>query len=878
MIRPVRADGRIETGGTFVPIVRRRVVERIASAALQRIVLIVAPAGYGKSVALRQFLATAGDPQVRFDVLSEHAQLLGFLRGFADALGEIAPDARTTLAGAYERNAESLTAGTDLAMWMHSHIKSFRGIIAIDDLHLAQEDRSVTQFLSSLIERTKGRVQWVIASRSTQGLPIGTWLAYGESDLAVDEQDLRFSVEEAREAARAFRLGVRDEELYDLLQLTGGWATAMSFALRSSTRSVDLRNISSMTREMIYRYLAEQVYHTLNADERAFVEAAALLPEIDIPVMIAAGYDRAAAVLDDLRQRVAFIQEEGDGVYRLHDLFRDFVIHQLRLKGEEVARNACLEMGAVLDSMNRIPPALRLYSEAGASNRVLDLMTRQGFDLIAKGHADIVTFALERLGNGSSDAIVTGLRGVIEAGRGQYEDGERLLLRALNTTDDPALWAELTLRAATLQLNRNVDATKLLLGLERNAKANEGARLEARVLLSAHYARLGDEALAREHFETVCDALVHVEDEALLARLLHRTGFVVSHLESGEAAKPYLTRAASLAMNHGLWSVCARAYASLALICLMWDGDSTLSLWYAQQAASAATKAGDYFDLQVSLLQILSIETRRGSAERLVQIERQLGDLRGGDSSRAVFLASSQAHRQAWSGRFSDAHRLFAGVVRRQLHPSDRAVTQAAYALCLALDQKRKESAAAVEDSIRVIADEKPEADGFGALFFEVAVQFCALAEALNGRHTAAQRLLKRPPLSSHDAIACLRETVETLTHAARNPSYVIDDLDARVEALHSFGFGGYARYLALAAAAIETSYEAEAVVRLTPAELKIVRSLAAGLTPKEIAAEIGRSVYTVQTHIQNLIDKLGCHGRAEAIAAVRRMGLLEVQ
>ena len=53
MIRPVTADGRIETGGPFTPVRRPRVVERIATAATQRIALILAPAGYGKSVALR---------------------------------------------------------------------------------------------------------------------------------------------------------------------------------------------------------------------------------------------------------------------------------------------------------------------------------------------------------------------------------------------------------------------------------------------------------------------------------------------------------------------------------------------------------------------------------------------------------------------------------------------------------------------------------------------------------------------------------------------------------------------------------------------------------------------------------------------------------
>ena len=335
MIRPVRPDGTIETGGVFVPIMRRRVIERIASAAMQRVVLIVAPAGYGKSVALGQYLETLSEPYLRYDVLAENAGLLGFLRGFADAVREIAPDARGTLAGAYEKNAGAASPGNDLALWMHSHLRGYRGVIAIDDLQVAQSDREVTRFLTSLIERTKGRVQWIVASRATTGLPIGTWLAYGESDLAIDEHDLKFSVEEAKDAARAFKLGVRDEELFELLHLTDGWATAMTFALRSSTRSVDLRNISSMTREMVYRYLAEQVYQTLSDEERRFIETAALLPEINLDVMIAAGFDRASALLKDLRERVAFIHEDDSGRFRLHDLFRDFVLNEFEMRGRE---------------------------------------------------------------------------------------------------------------------------------------------------------------------------------------------------------------------------------------------------------------------------------------------------------------------------------------------------------------------------------------------------------------------------------------------------------------------------------------------------------------------------------------------------------------
>jgi DNA-binding NarL/FixJ family response regulator len=93
---------------------------------------------------------------------------------------------------------------------------------------------------------------------------------------------------------------------------------------------------------------------------------------------------------------------------------------------------------------------------------------------------------------------------------------------------------------------------------------------------------------------------------------------------------------------------------------------------------------------------------------------------------------------------------------------------------------------------------------------------------------------------------------------------------------MRSAGFGGYARYLVLAQERFNVGSESEESIKLTPSELRILRLLAAGMAPKDVATEMGRSVFTVQTHIQNLIEKLGAHGRAEAIATARRIGLLE--
>ncbi len=879
MIRPVRPDGTIETGGVFVPIVRRRVVERIASAALQRVVLIVAPAGYGKSVALRQYLETVSDPCVRYEVMPDNAGLLGFLRGFADAVAEIAPDARGTLAGAYEKNAASASPGTDLALWMHSHVKSYRGVIAIDDLQVAQEDREVTRFLTSMIERTKGRVQWLLASRATTGLPIGTWLAYGESDLAVDEHDLKFSVEEAKDAARTFRLGVRDDELFDLLHLTDGWATALTFALRSSTRSVDLRNISSMTRDMVYRYLAEQVYQTLSGQEQRFIETAALLPEVDLAVMIAAGFDRAAAMIADLRARVAFIHEDEPGRFRLHDMFKEFALHEASLRGSDALTQSRSHLGGVLEGMGRIAQALRLYVESGSAKDSLRILTAHGVHLLDNGFADELDFATSTaIGDGyDRDPVVEGLRGLVDISRGRSQDGERKLVRAIKAIADPLLKSELTLRLAVHRWNDGGDPLDLFTQYLSEECLQPAMRAEGEALLAQYYARNGAPDEARALIERVETRITAIDGDEWQARILFRVAMAHHNLHDNAATRTMLARAAETSSHCAMWSIASRAFRNLSVHALLFENDSSSSLWYAQQAAQAATRAGDYADLQNALISILSLETRRGNGERAAQVEKQLGDLSvSGSINKSDYVASSQAHRLAWSARYSDAQRLFGRILDRQAHLPDRAIVRACYAISLALDGQFKESGTVATSTVALLDGSGGEMEPYGGVLFDFAALLLVLAEVVAGRHTMVQRLLKRKLRSDHDAVACMLKAVEEVARAAKTASYNPEGLDEALDGLRESGFGGYGRYVRLAVEHIDSRREPATTVSLTPSELRVIRDLAAGLTPKQIATEMGRSVFTVQTHVQNAIEKFGCHGRTEAIASARKLGLLD--
>jgi two-component system nitrate/nitrite response regulator NarL len=64
------------------------------------------------------------------------------------------------------------------------------------------------------------------------------------------------------------------------------------------------------------------------------------------------------------------------------------------------------------------------------------------------------------------------------------------------------------------------------------------------------------------------------------------------------------------------------------------------------------------------------------------------------------------------------------------------------------------------------------------------------------------------------------------------------------------------------------------ALRRLTPREAEILRSLAAGQTTTQVAAALGISALTVQSHVKSILAKLGVHSKIEAVMLALRHGL----
>jgi ATP/maltotriose-dependent transcriptional regulator MalT len=877
MVRTLRGDDRTESAA-WAPIERPRLVERLSASASFPITLLVAPAGYGKSIVLRQYLDTLREPLVRFALRAEHATLLSFLRGFAEALAESAPHAITALAGAYERNQASPKRGTDLAGWMNAHLESFSGVVAIDDLHVADDDAEVTRFLTSLIERSKDRIRWILASRSTSGLPVGSWLAYHDADLAIDEHDLQFTFGEAAAAARGLGLSIREDELKDLLGLTEGWPAAMSFALRTSTRSSDLRNVSAVTREMIYRFLAEQVYGTFDDEERSLLEVAMALPTIEVKVLERAGFDRALQIIERLRERTAFIHEEAPGVYHCHDLFRNFLRHQNALVGKRSHQVVQERAGRALEESGDIEHAIDAYAAAASREDVLRLLENHGFDLLERARSDVVSRTIKSLDETTrrENATVLALHGTLQAMAGKFTRAESLLRRSLaRAGNNRDLVATTSLRLASMMANQGQDVSALLEKVGADLEQTAAHRAEAISLISGQQAMNGNPAVAANAAMRVERMLCDVDSDAVRAKILHRIGIAYHHLGMAARAFEVLKQSCELAADLHLFGLESRAQAVLSNLALHERDDVEQQLKYAELAVASAAKAGDTFALQTALLQMLSAEMRRGDVEASIAIEQRLATMTTSDLS-SRYLTIFRSARLAWEGRFGEAHHLLSSCWSQVTFSVDRVSCGGEYGLFLALDGKREESARLVKEILKIV--ELQEVTGLYRIrAAAITKALCALTEAINGRVTQADRILSRLRSDKDGVVTLVVRVVESIMLRMRHGGESgADRVKESVEALKELDYADVARLLrAVDSIIANTALDRPSARGLTQSEVEVLRLLEQGLIPKEIAERTSRSVYTVRAHIANAIAKLHCHGHSEAIRTARRLRLI---
>ncbi len=306
-----------------------------------KLILISAPAGYGKTTLLTTLINTHPDLSIAWLSLDEgdndlalFLPYLGTALHALDPMMEIAPPTFPGLTDAsnYARR------GIGSLINAIQHAVSTPSVLILDDLHLLTE-ASIYIALDYFLERLPPQMHLIIATRQDPPLPLSRLRARGqlaEFRLA----DLRFTPEETTTFLNAtLRLELSPDDLSALHTCTEGWAAGLRLLttpLNPLTASGDRATFIvqlAHTQRYISDFLAEEVLNRQDEMMRAFLLETSILPELSIPLCRAVtGQENIRQILSELDRRnlLSCSVDENRIVWRYHDFFTEFLRERLK--------------------------------------------------------------------------------------------------------------------------------------------------------------------------------------------------------------------------------------------------------------------------------------------------------------------------------------------------------------------------------------------------------------------------------------------------------------------------------------------------------------------------------------------------------------------
>ncbi|HET6966859.1 MAG TPA: AAA family ATPase, partial [Ornithinibacter sp.] len=210
-------------------IVRRPRLIRALDAGGARMVVVTGPAGSGKSVVVRDWLAGVEAPSAWLSLGVRHADPEVFLDAVLRALESLVPGLHdATWSDDPDDHAANLAI-----VRATEHLASASSItLVLDDLHVI--DRSPTaSLLARLVEAAPANLRLVICSRSDPPLQLHRHRLAGEL-VELREADLRFDRTEAEQFFAQFpRVDLAGRQIERLTERTEGWAAGLQFAALS---------------------------------------------------------------------------------------------------------------------------------------------------------------------------------------------------------------------------------------------------------------------------------------------------------------------------------------------------------------------------------------------------------------------------------------------------------------------------------------------------------------------------------------------------------------------------------------------------------------------------------------------------------------------
>jgi LuxR family maltose regulon positive regulatory protein len=380
-------------------VARPRLLARLNRGLDGPLILVCAPAGFGKTTLISSWLgglAAAGEgtaPQAAWLSLDEQdGDLVTFLRYFLAALRALFPGAGSeTLA--LLRAAQSIPL-EHLSAMLSNEIeilpRSF--VLVLDDYHLL-EGRAVHDLLDHLVRHWPRPLHLVLISRVDPPLALASLRARGKI-AEIRTADLRFSAEEAAAyLAQVLDRPLRPQDLDLLQQHTEGWIAALQLAglsLRTPGKIESIPSALATTEQSLAGYLQGEVLARQVPAIQTFLLKTSVLDRFCTPLCEAVVGDGDPAwgvrgCMEWIDRADLFVTSLDDRRewYRYHPLFRDFLKEMLlERSGPAAAADLHRRAAAWFAQQGLLDEAVRHAQESGDLDLAASLIEGKLRDLL----------------------------------------------------------------------------------------------------------------------------------------------------------------------------------------------------------------------------------------------------------------------------------------------------------------------------------------------------------------------------------------------------------------------------------------------------------------------------------------------------------------
>ncbi len=893
---------------------RPRLIEKLNEGSSSRLTLISAPAGFGKTTLVSEWLAQGQQGAGWLALDEDDNDIVRFLTYVVTALcsaGDQKDKSMLTLLQAPQQVPLRSILGT-LAQELSS--RTTRRVLVLDDYHVIGSE-TIHEAVAFLLEHVP-EVRWIVITRADPPLPLARLRARRQL-LEVRAADLRFTLDETTEyLSGVMQLALSGDSVQELDRRTEGWVTGLhlaGLALQGSSDRAAFVHEFSGSHRYIVDYLVDEVLNRLPQNVQAFLLQTSILDRFCAGLCAAVvreeagSADRSAA--EALRISAAAAQDMLEAIenanlflialddvrcwYRYHHLFGDLLRQRLRRQ--------------------------RSWDEAPLHQRAAHWFAEQGLVEEAVRHAvaaadfvfaaDLLEQRSEVLWTQGGFAVLQHWLSVLPSGIKQ--DRPRLLLAhawAEFLTDSSLALVDARLREAELAIQRlerdsstSVDSIGELQGVAAAIRAAQQSKEEAAAptiaysqqalaLLPVRSERWRSVALlclgfAYEMDGAALPAIATLEEAIQLCRrigndysatvgsmALARTQMVHGQLRAAEAIYSN-TLAKAQQRGMGKLPITAQAHVNLGRIYYEWNKLEAAAeqLWLGVERMHG--QGGSWLQFEVFLL-LARLERARGRpADALTLLQRAeqaattipFGWTRAATNAamvraRLAFGATEGAN--AWLtevkpavgdhlNRVREAEHLIAVRVLLALGRADEALALSAYAVKTAGEAERWK--AVVEANLlaaQALAVQGQEAQACASLR-------CALALA--------------EPQGYVRTFVDEGQVVYALLAHSRSHSQDEDARlqDYRAQLLAAFGKDGGGN-------AERPTQPDDLIEPLSARELELLQLVSAGYSNQEIADELVITVGTVKSHLNHIFGKLGVEGRVRAVNRARELALIE--